>query len=199
MSITGGLRRPGVYTVTGHDLICSANNPALPCRCHFNLILQERHSDLITSADTSITRYTLWIREELASGKIKMQHVCVCRHASVEILMLRARGRFRFACLFHRQVETHNLFRILLFPRNAHSVAQFLNVTVPFRPDSNILVLFYVGVCDAVIPASGVELFQSTVWFWSRVLGEKLPGLRVKSSAAGAGNVHADLMWKTLA
>lgn len=53
---------------------------------------------------------------------------------------------------------------------NAHVAAPFLNVTVPFRPDRNILALVFVGVCDTVSPAGGAELPQSTGWVWSRVL-----------------------------
>lgn len=61
---------------------------------------------------------------------------------------------------------------------NAHAVAPFPNVTVPFRPDRNILALVFMGVCDTVSPAGGAELPQSTGWVWSRVLEGELPGLR---------------------
>lgn len=41
VSITRGLHKPGVYTVTGHDLKSAVNTLTSPTRCLFNLILPE--------------------------------------------------------------------------------------------------------------------------------------------------------------
>lgn len=54
VSIAGGLHKPRVYTVTGHDLMSAANSLASPTRCLFNLILPET-LQFYQVDDTSIT------------------------------------------------------------------------------------------------------------------------------------------------
>lgn len=119
----------------------------------------------------------------------------MCGHGSVEILMLRARGRLRFAYLFCRWGETRRLFGILLVQRSrCRARERTLGCTLP--------------QCDCALPTlkQGIKyrwdftwalqqlfpVFVPPVWPWSTVPGGKLSGGRSSCLLAGAAKLRTD-------
>lgn len=85
--------------------------------------------------------------------------------------------------------------------RNAHLVAHFLNVAVPFRPDSEALNICGVlhGRCNSYSSrrCGAFPVFVPTVWLWSTVPGgNKLSGGKSSCLQAGAAKLRTDFMWK---
>lgn len=185
VSIIGELHKPGVYTVTGHDLISTAISQTSPTRCLFNLIPPEtlrcyQALRLATGCSAACLQKLTRITENINAVSLKSsgREVClsgkVCWFSVLFVCRL-VRCTHRDMPLF-RFLSEHSQMHWAL-EGSTHLAAQFLHVPVPFRPDSKALNISGVlrRVCNMVIPVSALAFPVSapTVKLWFDRAGAK--------------------------